>query len=119
MLRASTAAKMGLQPVARIVSQAVHAQAPEWFSTAPAGAIEKALNKAGWSAGHVDLWEENEAFAAALRRLRPRQAGRLQLQAAEVLPVMRCAADVAGGRHLVDHVIPQPGRSQKTLVDSA
>lgn len=64
MVRASTAAKMGLQPLARIVSHAVHAQAPEWFSTAPAGAIEKALNKAGWSAGHVDLWEVNEAFAA-------------------------------------------------------
>ncbi len=64
MLRASSAAKMGLQPLARIVSHAVHAQAPEWFSTAPAGAIEKALNKAGWSAGHVDLWEVNEAFAA-------------------------------------------------------
>jgi acetyl-CoA C-acetyltransferase len=64
MLRASTAAKMGLQPLARVVSHSVHAQAPEWFSTAPAGAIEKALNKAGWSAGHVDLWEVNEAFAA-------------------------------------------------------
>lgn len=64
MVRASTAAKMGLKPIARIVSHAVHAQAPEWFSTAPAGAIEKALNKAGWSAGHVDLWEVNEAFAA-------------------------------------------------------
>ncbi|MFO0444603.1 MAG: acetyl-CoA C-acyltransferase [Betaproteobacteria bacterium] len=64
MVRESTARQMGLQPVARIVSHAVHAQAPEWFSTAPAGAIDKALKKAGWDAGSVDLWEVNEAFAA-------------------------------------------------------
>jgi acetyl-CoA C-acetyltransferase len=64
LMRESTAARMGLQPVARIVAHAVHAQAPEWFSTAPAGAIEKALKKAGWQAGQVDLWEVNEAFAA-------------------------------------------------------
>jgi acetyl-CoA C-acetyltransferase len=64
LMRASAAAKHGLEPVARIVSQAVHAQAPEWFSTAPAGAIHKALSKAGWVAGDVDLWEVNEAFAA-------------------------------------------------------
>jgi acetyl-CoA C-acetyltransferase len=54
----------GLAPVARIVSHAVHAQAPEWFSTAPAGAIDKALKKAGWGVGDVGLWEVNEAFAA-------------------------------------------------------
>ena len=42
----------------------MHAQAPEWFATAPAGAIAKALKKAGWDAGQVDLWEVNEAFAA-------------------------------------------------------
>jgi acetyl-CoA C-acetyltransferase len=64
MVRESTARQLGLQPVARIVSHAVHAQAPEWFSTAPAGAIDKALKKAGWAAGSVDLWEVNEAFAA-------------------------------------------------------
>jgi acetyl-CoA C-acetyltransferase len=64
MVRESTARQMGLQPVARIVSHAVHAQAPEWFSTAPAGAIDKALKKAGWAAASVDLWEVNEAFAA-------------------------------------------------------
>ncbi|WP_310460568.1 acetyl-CoA C-acyltransferase [Sphaerotilus sp.] len=64
LMRASTAAARGLTPVARIASHAVHAQAPAWFSTAPAGAIEKALKKAGWQAGEVDLWEVNEAFAA-------------------------------------------------------
>ncbi len=64
MVRESTAAQMGLKPIARIVAHAVHAQAPEWFSTAPAGAIDKALKKAGWQPGQVDLWEVNEAFAA-------------------------------------------------------
>ncbi|MEK8045551.1 acetyl-CoA C-acyltransferase [Ideonella margarita] len=64
LMRESTARARGLTPVARIVSHAVHAQAPEWFSTAPAGAIQKALSKAGWTAQQVDLWEVNEAFAA-------------------------------------------------------
>ena len=64
LMRASTAQRHGLQPLARIVNHAVHAQAPEWFSTAPAGAISKALAKAGWTAADVDLWEVNEAFAA-------------------------------------------------------
>jgi acetyl-CoA C-acetyltransferase len=62
--RQSTAERLGLRPLARIASHAVHAQAPEWFSTAPAGAIRKALDKAGWSPAEVDLWEVNEAFAA-------------------------------------------------------
>lgn len=64
MMRESTATRLGVQPVARIVAHSVHAQAPEWFATAPAGAIEKVLKKAGWQAGQVDLWEVNEAFAA-------------------------------------------------------
>ena len=63
MMRASTAAKLGCKPLARIVSHATHAQEPEWFSTAPVGASEKALAKAGWVVGDVDLWEVNEAFA--------------------------------------------------------
>ena len=64
LMRASTASKMGVKPIARIVAHAVHAQAPEWFTTAPAGAMKKALAKAGWTVGDVDLWEVNEAFAA-------------------------------------------------------
>ena len=63
MMRASTAAKLGCQPLARIVSHAVHAQEPQWFSTAPVGATQKALAKAGWAVKDVDLWEVNEAFA--------------------------------------------------------
>ena len=64
LMRESTAKKMGAKPIARIVSHAVHAQAPEWFTTAPVGAIDKALKKAGWAPKDVDLWEVNEAFAA-------------------------------------------------------
>ena len=51
---------MGAKPIARIVSHAVHAQAPEWFTTAPVGAIDKALKKAGWGAKDVDLWESTK-----------------------------------------------------------
>ncbi len=64
MVRESTAVQMGLQPIARIVGHAVHAQEPQWFATAPGGAITKVLKGAGWQAGQVDLWEVNEAFAA-------------------------------------------------------
>ena len=64
MMRESTALKMGLKPLARIAAHAVHAQAPEWFTTAPVGAIQKVLTKTGWQASQVDLWEVNEAFAA-------------------------------------------------------
>jgi acetyl-CoA C-acetyltransferase len=53
----------GLEPLARIVAHGHHAQAPEWFTTAPAAAIAKACERAGWSAKDVDLWEINEAFA--------------------------------------------------------
>jgi acetyl-CoA C-acetyltransferase len=63
MMRASTAARLGARPLARIVSHAMHAQAPNWFTTAPVGATQKALAKAGWGVGDVDLWEVNEAFA--------------------------------------------------------
>ncbi|WP_047196539.1 acetyl-CoA C-acyltransferase [Caldimonas brevitalea] len=64
LMRESTARSMGVTPLARVVAHAVHAQAPEWFTTAPVGAIDKVLKKAGWSAADVDLWEINEAFAA-------------------------------------------------------
>jgi acetyl-CoA C-acetyltransferase len=63
LMRASTAAKLGLKPLAKIVSHATHAQEPNWFATAPLGAVNKALAKAGWVVSDVDLWEVNEAFA--------------------------------------------------------
>ena len=63
LMRASTAKELGAKPIARIVAHAVHAQEPNWFTTAPVGAIQKVLDKAGWKAADVDLWEINEAFA--------------------------------------------------------
>ncbi len=59
----SRAQELGLQPVARIVGQASAAQAPEWFTTAPAKAIGKVLDKTGLSLDDIDLFEINEAFA--------------------------------------------------------
>ena len=64
LMRESTAKKLGVAPIARIVAHAVHAQAPDWFTTAPVGAIQKVLQRAGWDAKSVNLWEVNEAFAA-------------------------------------------------------
>ncbi len=64
LMRESTASQRGAKAIARIVAHSVHAQAPDWFTTAPVGAIEKVLKRAGWKASDVDLWEVNEAFAA-------------------------------------------------------
>jgi acetyl-CoA C-acetyltransferase len=64
LMSEATAKRLGCKPLARIAGHAVHAQAPNWFTTAPVGAIDKVLKKTGWKAGEVDLWEVNEAFAA-------------------------------------------------------
>lgn len=73
MMRESTAKKLGATPLARVVAHAQHSQAPEWFTTAPVGALKNLLAKTGWSADDVDLYEINEAFAvvtmAAMREL--------------------------------------------------
>lgn len=63
LMRRSEAERRGLTPLATIVAQATHAQEPEWFTTAPGGAIKKIFEKTGWSAADVDLYEVNEAFA--------------------------------------------------------
>jgi acetyl-CoA C-acetyltransferase len=63
LTRESRAREQGLSPIARIVATAAHAQEPAQFTVAPIGAIDKVLNKAGWKADEVDLWEVNEAFA--------------------------------------------------------
>ncbi|QAY75176.1 acetyl-CoA C-acyltransferase [Sphingosinicella sp. BN140058] len=61
--RQSVADRLGIAPVARIVAHAAHAHQPSRFTTAPVGAMTKALERAGWSIGDVDLFEVNEAFA--------------------------------------------------------
>jgi acetyl-CoA C-acetyltransferase len=63
MTRASVAERLGLSPVARVVSHAAHAHAPARFTTAPVFAMRKALERAGWDLADVDLFEVNEAFA--------------------------------------------------------
>ncbi|HAK63745.1 MAG: acetyl-CoA C-acyltransferase [Pseudomonadota bacterium] len=73
LMRKSAAEARGLKPLAQIVAHASHARAPEWFTTAPIGAIKELMARTGWTIGDVDLFEINEAFAvvplAAMREL--------------------------------------------------
>jgi len=73
LMKRSEAEKRSLTPLAVIHGHATHAQEPAWFTTAPIESIRKLLDKTGWSAGEVDLYEVNEAFAvvtmAAMRDL--------------------------------------------------
>ncbi len=63
LMKQSEAEKRGLKPIAKIVSSASHAHEPEFFTTAPVPAMQKALERAGWTKDEVELWEVNEAFA--------------------------------------------------------
>lgn len=63
LMRQSKADEKGVKPVARIIAHSTHAQEPEWFTTAPVASITTVLEKAGWSADEVDLYEINEAFS--------------------------------------------------------
>jgi len=101
------ASKRGWKPIARIVASAGVAQAPEWFTTAPAGAIRKLLEETGLSVSDVDLFEINEAFAAvALAAIRD-----LGLDPAKV--------NVRGGAVALGHPIGASGaRILTTLVHS-
>jgi len=64
LMSAQKAADMALTPLATIVAHATFSQEPEWFTTAPVGAIRRVLDRAGWAVDDVDLYEVNEAFAA-------------------------------------------------------
>lgn len=97
MMRASTAAKLGCKPLAKIVAHAMHAQEPEWFTTAPVGATQKALAQAGWSVKDVDLWEVNEAFAVVPMALM------------EELKVSHDIVNVNGGACALGHPIGASG----------
>lgn len=63
LLSAEEAARRGIAPLARIVGHSTWSQEPQWFTTAPVGAIEKLLKQVGWTVADVDLFEINEAFA--------------------------------------------------------
>lgn len=73
LMRQSDAVAKNIRPLARIVAHATHSHEPEWFTTAPVGAMKKVLERAGWQADDVDLYEINEAFAtvtmAAMKEL--------------------------------------------------
>jgi acetyl-CoA C-acetyltransferase len=89
--------KHGLKPMARIVSCAIHAQAPEWFTTAPVEAMKKALTKANMKASEIDLWEVNEAFAV------------VALAAAKGLEIDEKKLNVNGGGISLGHPIGSSG----------
>ena len=93
----SAARSRGLRPLARIVSHASHAQAPEWFTTAPAPAIQKALDRAGWKTSDVDLYEINEAFAV------------VTMAAAQDLGLDMARVNVNGGACALGHPIGATG----------
>ena len=91
------AAANGLKPIARIVAQASFAQAPEWFTTAPVGAIQSVLAKAGWSVADVDLFEINEAFAT------------VAMAPIEELGIPHAKVNVNGGACALGHPIGASG----------
>ena len=97
LARASTAERLGLTPLARIAAHAAHAQAPGQFTTAPAPAMRKALERAGWGLGEIDLFEVNEAFAL------------VPMIAMRELGVPHAAMNVNGGACALGHPIGASG----------
>jgi acetyl-CoA C-acetyltransferase len=97
LMRQSTAQSLQLAPLARVVCHVNHAQAPEWFTTAPVEAVKKLLAKAGWRVADVDLWEINEAFAV------------VPLAAIELLGLDDERVNVNGGACVLGHPIGASG----------
>ena len=105
LARDALARGRGLKPLARIAGYASHAQAPEWFTTAPVAAIRKTLARVGWAARDVDLYEINEAFAA------------VTLAAVRDLELDPARVNVNGGACALGHPIGATGaRILTTLV---
>jgi acetyl-CoA C-acetyltransferase len=107
MTRASVAERLGLKVVARIVSHAAHAHEPGLFTTAPVPAIRKALDKAGWTVGDVDLFEINEAFAV------------VAMIAMQDLSIPHDKVNVNGGACALGHPIGASGARILTTLMSA
>lgn len=97
LTRESIADKMQLQPLARIMGHATHAQTPATFTTAPIGAIRKLLDGLGWAASAVDLWEINEAFAV------------VAMAAVQDLQLDREKVNIHGGACALGHPIGASG----------
>ena len=97
LMRASTAERLGLEPLARIAGHGVHAHAPSQFTTAPVPAMRQALERAGWTADQVDLFEVNEAFAV------------VAMIAMRDLGIDRAKLNVNGGACALGHPIGASG----------
>ena len=107
LMSAEKAKELGIKPLARIVSTAKFAQSPEWFTTAPAEGMRKALKKANWNVKDVDLFEVNEAFAL------------VALAAARDLEIPLNKLNVWGGAVSLGHPIGSSGaRILVTLVSA-
>ncbi|HEX7643725.1 MAG TPA: acetyl-CoA C-acetyltransferase [Burkholderiaceae bacterium] len=105
LMRESTAQKLGCKPIARILAHATHSQEPNWFTTAPVGAMQKLLKKVGWTAQSVDLFEINEAFAA------------VPMAAMHELDIPHSKVNVHGGACALGHPIGASGaRIMVTLI---
>jgi acetyl-CoA C-acetyltransferase len=105
MMRESSARKLGCTPIAAILGHARHSHAPEWFTTAPVGAIEKLYRKTGWSTSQVDLFEINEAFAA------------VAMAAMKELDIPHSKLNIHGGACALGHPIGASGaRIMVTLI---
>ena len=97
LMRESTAKRLGCTPIARIVGHARHSQEPEWFTTAPVGAIGNLFKKTGWSLADVDLFEINEAFAA------------VPMAAMRELDIAHSKVNIHGGACALGHPIGASG----------
>lgn len=102
-----SARQLQLKPLAKIVAYATHAGAPEWFTTAPAGAIAKAMRKVNWQMKDVDLFEVNEAFAV------------VALAAQKELSIPLDRLNVWGGAIALGHPIGASGARIVTTLISA
>ena len=107
LMSAQQAADMGLTPLATIVAHSTYSQDPEWFTTAPIGAIKLVLEKAAWSIDDVDLFEVNEAFAT------------VTMVAMKELDIDHAKMNVNGGACALGHPIGASGaRIVVTLINA-
>ena len=107
LMSAENAAQRGITPLATIIAHSTFSQAPEWFSTAPIGAIKLVLEKAGWGLDDVDLFEVNEAFAS------------VTMAAMHELDIDHAKMNVNGGACALGHPIGASGaRIVVTLINA-
>jgi acetyl-CoA C-acetyltransferase len=107
LMTAEKAADLGITPLATIIAHSTFSQDPEWFTTAPIGAIERVLEKAGWSIDEVDLFEVNEAFAT------------VTMAAMHELDIGHAKMNINGGACALGHPIGASGaRVVVTLINA-